>query len=196
MTRIITSVAALGVIGTVALAGQTPPWAENEIGDGAIEFRLSNDEGAALILGCYPEGVVAGFEYRRSLDYSDRATVRSIPGEQLDVQVSHVSDRIVRVGGDGIGMTLGLIRSAARLYVRVSGESAFFNTAGSAQVVGRCLELQEEALRTARPGMAPGDAGGIGWGTGPDGRVPSPNQGPHPRLERQSRNNEDANPPP
>ena len=79
MTRIITSVAALGVIGTVALAGQTPPWAENEIGDGAIEFRLSNDEGAALILACYPGGVLAGFEYPAPLEVAERATVRSIP---------------------------------------------------------------------------------------------------------------------
>jgi hypothetical protein len=63
MTRIITAVAALGVVGTVAVGGQTPQWAENELAGGAIEFRLSNDEGATLILGCYPGGVVAWFEY-------------------------------------------------------------------------------------------------------------------------------------
>ncbi len=171
MTRIITAVAALGVVGTVAVGGQTPQWAENELAGGAIEFRLSNDEGATLILGCYPGGVVAWFEYAAPLKDAERATVRSIPGEQLNVQVSHVSDRVVRVGGGGLEVTLGQVRRAARLYVRVAGESAFFNTAGSGHVVGRCLERQDEANRTA----------------GPDGRVPSPNQNLDPRMERRRR---------
>ena len=104
MTRLITAVVTLGALGTVAVAGQAPQWGEHELGGGAIEYRLSNDEGAALILACYPRGVMAGSEYPALLKYAERATVRGVPGEQL--KVAQLISPIVWSGSTAAGSRL------------------------------------------------------------------------------------------
>ena len=146
MKGLVVAVAALCLVGTAPAAGQDVQWEEIEIDGGGIEFRLRNDDGASIILVCNLAGVVTGFEFPEPLDNPQRATVRGIPGEQQNVAVSVVNDRIVRVDGGGVEVTVRLLRASARLYVRVAGEAQTFSISGSAHVVSRCLERQDAAI--------------------------------------------------
>ncbi len=147
MKKIIATVAALGAVGTLTAAGQVPQWDRRALDGGAVEFRLQNDEGAAIILACHRQGVSAGFEFPSPLEDTERATIRGIPGELQNVAVSRVSDRVVSVTSvQGLDAMLRLLRNTARLQVRVAGERASFNIFGSNTVVSECLEGQEDAI--------------------------------------------------
>ncbi len=147
MKRIIAAIAAVGAVGTSLAAGQGTQWDEIELDGGGMEFRLGNDEGASIILGCHTQGVFAGFEFPEPLKNAEQASVRGVPGDRQNVAVAQVSDKVVRVStGDGIEVTLRLLRNAASFYVRVAGFSETFNTSGSGHVVRRCIERQEDGI--------------------------------------------------
>ena len=136
-------VAMIGVAGWGAVEGQ-PRWETSERTDGQAEFRLHNDEGAAIIIGCRLEGVYVRFEFAEELDNPQRAAVRTVPGERQNVAVTQVSDRVVNVtSGSGISDTFRLLRTGSRLNVRVAGQQAWFDVFGSDSVVSECLEMQE-----------------------------------------------------
>ena len=110
---------------------------------------------------CENDGVVVGFEFPEPLENPERATVRSIPGQRENVPVLPVTDRIVRITGNGIVTALSLIREAAAFHVRVRGASASFSTSGSRHIVDGCFTQQEARFGGA---ITPGDR--AVWGTG------------------------------
>lgn len=63
MRKIIAVVAVL-IAASGAPAAQIV-WNAEDLGGGGAEFRLGNDEGAAIILVCQRVGVSAGFEFPR-----------------------------------------------------------------------------------------------------------------------------------
>lgn len=146
MSRCIAALLAIAVSAAPA-AGQAV-WDERDIGGGGAEFRLGNDEGAAIILACQLAGVSAGFEFPEPLEATGSASVRGVPGERQNIAVAPVSERVVRVTtGRGIEVLLRLLRTTANLYVRAGGARANFEVFGSAPLVTQCLERQDEAIR-------------------------------------------------
>ena len=142
MKSLVATFAALLLFGTSSVIGQAS-WEQNSLQSGAFEYRLTNDDGVVIILACETQGVVAGFEFPEPLDNPSRATIRSIPGGQENVPVTPVSDRVVRITGDGIFTAMRMIRDSSRLFVRMAGESTTFITAGSGHIVSGCLARQE-----------------------------------------------------
>ncbi len=142
MMRLIAAVAVLGTVGTVPAAAQAQ-WDESRLESGTVEFRLRNDDGAAIVLGCRVNGVYTGFEFPEPLEDTERATLRGIPGDRQNVAVARVNERAFRVTGRGIDETLRLLRTSSRLNVRLAGESADFEVFGSRSTVLGCLARQE-----------------------------------------------------
>lgn len=133
---------------SAAPAAAQAVWDERDIGGGGAEFRLGNDEGAAIILACQLGGVSAGFEFPEPLEVTGSASVRGVPGERQNIAVAPVSERVVRVTtGRGIEALLRLLQTTANLYVRAGGARANFEVFGSAPLVTQCLERQDEAIR-------------------------------------------------
>jgi hypothetical protein len=138
----------------LAIAIPAPPaaaqavWDARELDGGGAEFRLGNDEGAAIILACQLGGVSAGFEFPVALEATGSAQVRGVPGERHNVAVAPVNDRVIRVTtGRGIEVLLRLLQNTANLFVRAGGERTSFEVFGSAPLVSQCLERQDEAIR-------------------------------------------------
>ena len=122
-------------------------WDARDLGGGSAEFRLGNDEGAAIILVCQLDGVSAGFEFPGVLDATRSAAIRGVPGERQNVAVAPVNDRVVRLtSGVGLETLLRLLGNTANLFVRAGGERASFEVFGSAPLVSQCLERQDEAI--------------------------------------------------
>ena len=135
---------ALTTVGITPIAGQ-PQWAERALDDGATEFRLSNDEGASIILVCATQGLSAGFAFPTALEFTERASVRGIPGERQNIPVAPLGDRMLQIaGGRGLDFTLGLLREAANLSVRAGGARASFEVFGSGSTVAECVGLIED----------------------------------------------------
>ena len=146
MSRCIAALLAIAV--SAAPAAAQAVWDERDIGGGGAEFRLGNDEGAAIILACQLGGVSAGFEFPEPLEVTGSASVRGVPGERQNIAVAPVSERVVRVTtGRGIEVLLRLLRTTANLYVRAGGARSHFEVFGSAPLVTQCLERQDEAIR-------------------------------------------------
>jgi len=145
--RKIIAVAAVLVATSEAPAAQTV-WDAEDLGAGA-EFRLGNDEGAAIILVCQRAGVSAGFEFPTLPGPADRASIRGLPGgERQNVTVAPVNGHVLRLtSGRGIEVLLQLLRGAPILDVRAGGTRASFQVFGSAPVVRQCLDRQDEELR-------------------------------------------------
>ncbi len=142
------------IAAVVALAAAAAPaaaqavWDARDLGGGSAEFRLGNDEGAVIILVCQLGGISAGFEFPGSLDATESASIRGVPGERQNVAVAPVNDRVLRLtGGRGLETLLRLLRNTPNLYVRAGGERASFEVFGSAPVVSECLERQDEPIR-------------------------------------------------
>ena len=95
-------------------------WEQNRLQSGAFEYRLTNDDGVVIILGCETQGVVVGFEFPEPLDNPSRATIRSIPGAQENVPVTPVSDRVVRITGNGIFTAMRMIRGVSNVWYQDS----------------------------------------------------------------------------
>lgn len=143
MRKIIATVVVLVAVGT-APAGAQPAWETTDLGGGSAQFRLANDDGAALLLVCGLQGVNGGFEFAAPVDAAERATLRAVPGERQNVAVVPVSDRLFQLtGGRGIDTLLQMLRTTANLTVRLSGERAAFAVFGSDSIVSECLQRQE-----------------------------------------------------
>lgn len=146
MSRCIAALLAIAV--SAAPAAAQAVWDARDIGGGGAEFRLGNDEGAAIILACQLGGVSAGFEFPEPLEVTGSASVRGVPGERQNIAVAPVSDRVIRVTtGRGIEVLLRLLGTTANLFVRAGGARANFEVFGSAPLVTQCLERQDEAIR-------------------------------------------------
>ena len=136
-----------GGAGAVVETRQAEGWERIDLQEGATEFRLRNDDGASVILGCQLNGVGMGFEFGEPIDETNRATVRGIPGERHNVAVNPNGDRmVVLAGGRGLDQTLNLLRTSARLSVRAGGGEATFEIFGSESVVNECIGQEEEGV--------------------------------------------------
>lgn len=143
MRKIIAAVVVLVAVG-VASAEAQPAWETTDLGGGTSQFRLANDDGAAILLVCGLQGVNGGFEFAAPVDAAERATLRAVPGERQNVAVVPVSDRLFQLtGGRGIDTLLQMLRTTANLTVRLGGERAAFEVFGSDSVVSECLQRQE-----------------------------------------------------
>lgn len=143
MRKIIATVVVLVAVGAAPAGGQ-PAWETTDLGGGSAQFRLANDDGAALLLVCGLQGVNGGFEFAAPVDAAERATLRAVPGERQNVAVVPVSDRLFQLtGGRGIDTLLQMLRTTANLTVRLSGERAAFAVFGSDSIVSECLQRQE-----------------------------------------------------
>jgi len=147
MLKAMAAVVALATAASPAAAQAV--WDAADLGGGGAEFRLGNDEGAAIILVCQLAGVSAGFEFPGALEATESASIRGVPGERQNVAVAPVNERVVRLStGRGIELLLRLLRSTANLYVRAGGARTTFEVFGSAPLVTQCLERQDEAIPT------------------------------------------------
>lgn len=143
MRKIIATVVVLVAVGAAPARAQ-PAWETTDLGGGSAQFRLANDDGAALLLVCGLQGVNGGFEFAAPVDAAERATLRAVPGERQNVAVVPVSDRLFQLtGGRGIDTLLQMLRTTANLTVRLSGERAAFAVFGSDSIVSECLQRQE-----------------------------------------------------
>ena len=143
MKRIIGVIAVLSMVGAIPAAGQAV-WDETRLESGTYEYRLHNDDGAMIVLGCRVNGVYAGFEFPMALEHTERAMARGIPGERHNLSLTRVNERAFRVTGlAGLDDLLELLRSSSRLIVRLAGETANFEVFGSQPTVTGCLRRQE-----------------------------------------------------
>ncbi len=144
--RKIIAMAAVLVAASEAPAAQAV-WNAADLGGGGAEFRLGNDEGAAIILVCRPAGVSAGFEFPTLPGPADGAAIRGLPGGgRQNVTVAPVNDHVFRLtSGRGLEALLQLLRGAPILDVRAGATRASFQVFGSAPVVRECLEHQDPA---------------------------------------------------
>ena len=144
--RALAAIVAAATLATAAAAAQAV-WDAEDLGGGSAEFRLGNDEGAAIILVCQLDGISAGFEFPGPLDPAQSASIRGVPGERQNIAVAPVNDRVVRLtSGRGLEVLLRLLRSTANLYVRAGGQRATFEVFGSTPLVSQCLQRQDEAI--------------------------------------------------
>ena len=144
MRKVIALVAVL-VAASEAPAAQAV-WNAEDVGGGA-EFRLANDEGAAIILVCQRGGVSAGFEFPSLPGPADDASIRGLPGgDRQNVTVAPVNDHVFRLtSGRGLEALLRLLGGAPILDVRAGAARASFQVFGSAHIVRQCLQRQDPA---------------------------------------------------
>ena len=155
MLKIMVTIASFVALGASPLAQER--WDQIELAPEGMEYRLRNDDGVTMILVCQTDGILAGFEFPDPFDSPGRATIRAIPGQQKNVALTPVSDRIARITGlAGTTVMLALLRDAPRMYVRIEGTSTYFRTAGSEHIVNGCFERQEDIPGGANTvGVAP-----------------------------------------
>ena len=144
--RKIIAVAAVLVATSEAPAAQAV-WNAEDLAGGGAEFRLGNDEGAAIILVCQRGGVSAGFEFPTLAGPADGAAIRGLPGGgRQNVPVAPVNDHVFRLtSGRGLEALLQLLGGAPILDVRAGATRASFQVFGSAPVVRQCLDRQDPA---------------------------------------------------
>lgn len=150
-----TSIIAAAVLAASASAvgAAQAAWQTTDLGGGGAQYRLSNDEGASLLLRCEQGVVSAGFEFPAPVNARGRAVLRAIPGERRNVAVRPVGERLLQLtGGAALDAFLGLLSfpATARLQVRTGGEQASFAVFGSGSVVRECRVRQDRA--PGRPG--------------------------------------------
>ena len=155
MLKLIVTSVSLFAVGASPLAQEL--WDQVDLVPGGMEYSLTNEDGAKIILVCQTDGIVAGFEFPDSLDNPGRASVRAIPGQRQNVPLTPVTDRIVRITGlTGTTFMLALLREAPRMHVRIAGASTIFRTEGSSHIVSGCFERQEDLPGGNTPaGVAP-----------------------------------------
>ena len=144
--RKIIAVAAVLVATSEAPVAQAV-WNAEDLAGGGTEFRLGNDEGAAIILVCQRGGVSAGFEFPTLAGPADGAAIRGLPGGgRQNVPVAPVNDHVFRLtSGRGLEALLQLLGGAPILDVRAGATRASFQVFGSAPVVRQCLDRQDPA---------------------------------------------------
>ena len=97
MTRIVAAV--LLAAGASAVGATQAAWQTTDLGGGGAQYRLSNDEGASLLLRCEQGVVSAGFEFPAPVNARGRAVLRAIPGERRNVAVRPVGERLLQLTG-------------------------------------------------------------------------------------------------
>ena len=120
---------------------------------GEAEYRLSNGEGASLLLRCERGVVSAGFEFPGPVNATGRAFLRAIPGERRNVAVKPVGERLLQLtGGGGLDAFLRLLSlsTTANLQVRAGGEQASFTVFGS-DLIREAFWGQVSGGATGRP---------------------------------------------
>ena len=156
-TRIL-GVALFGVLAgfAVASAGGQAQWDERAL-QGGVEFRLLNDEGAAVVLRCTDQEVHAAFVFTEPIEAARGALVigwltRVEPGRILapsrrrSFPVAQVNDRTVQiVSGPGLRFTLAMLRAAATMHVRTAGRRGSFEVAGSDSMLAHCPGAEERS---------------------------------------------------
>ena len=151
MTRII---AAALLAAVPAVAAAEAAWQTTDLGGGEAEYRLSNGEGASLLLRCERGVVSAGFEFPGPVNATGRAFLRAIPGERRNVAVKPVGERLLQLtGGGALDAFLRLLSlsTTANLQVRAGGEQASFTVFGSDLIVRECRWRQARAPGQPRP---------------------------------------------
>lgn len=151
MRRTFAALAVLGVVAAIAAApanGQQERWDARDLqvagGGGGKEFRLRNDSGSTLILQCLRQAVGAGFEFAEPIEPTQQVTVRGVPGQQRNVAVQPVGDRVLRIAsGRGRDFVLRMLSGAANLSVRASGQREWFEVFGSDTIVSECFLQQQ-----------------------------------------------------
>ena len=145
--RTITALALLGVFataGAVPAAGQAQ-WDELDV-EGGKEFRLANEAGDVILLQCLVRGVGAAIQLAEPIDSARRVTMRGIPGERRNIAVRLAGGYFLSIAsGSGRDFLFRMLRNAARLSVRVSGQEFSFDVFGSDAIVSQCLQQQEGA---------------------------------------------------
>ncbi len=166
------TVAAMVVLGVVAAAaavpaaGQQERWDARELrvagGGKAREFRLRSDNGGStLILQCVPQGAGVGFEFAEPIEPTQRVTVRGVPGQQRNIAVQPVGDRVLRLAsGQGRDFVLRMLRDAASIAVRTSGQRAGFDVFGSDPIVSQCIQQQDSIVNAFNHDVAASVTGG------------------------------------
>ena len=150
MTRII---AAALLAAVPAVAAAQAAWQTTDLGGGEAEYRLSNGEGASLLLRCERGVVSAGFEFPGPVNATGRAFLRAIPGERRNVAVKPVGERLLQLtGGGGLDAFLRLLSlsTTANLQVRAGGEQASFTVFGS-DLIREAFWGQVSGGATGRP---------------------------------------------
>ena len=154
MGKIIVAVV-ISAAGASAVGAAQAAWHTTDLGDGGAEYRLSNDEGASLLLRCGRGVVVAGFEFPAPVNATGRALLRAIPGEQRNVAVRAVGKRLLQLtGATSLDAFLRLLSlpTTANLRVRAGGEQATFRVFGSDSIIRECRQRQ---VRAPGEGSAP-----------------------------------------
>ena len=152
MTRII---AAALLAAVPAVAAAQAAWQTTDLGGGEAEYRLSNGEGASILLRCERGGVSAGFEFPGPVNATGRAFLRAIPGRARNVAVKPVGERLLQLTGrvalDAFLRLLSL-STTVNLQVRAGGEQASFTVFRSDSIIQECRQRQARGAGWRRRG--------------------------------------------
>ena len=145
--RTVTALALLGVFvtaGAVPAAGQAQ-WNVTDV-EGGKEFRLANEAGDVILLQCLVRGVGAAIQLAEPIDSARRVTMRGVPGGRRNITVRPAGGYFLSIAsGSGRDFMFRMLRNAASLSVRVSGQELSFDVFGSDAIVSQCLQQQEGA---------------------------------------------------
>ena len=164
MKKITATLAAFGVLatqGAIPAAGQAQ-WEERPVRGGA-EFRLTNAEGAAIVLRCSDQRVDAGFVLAEPIEAVSGAL---LIGHLSDVQpgwtfaprrshrfsVAQVGERSLQIArGRGLDFTLAMLGSASSIHVRTAGQRASFEVQGIPASLTQCPGAEEIGPAPSHP---------------------------------------------
>ena len=165
-----------------ASAGEPAQWDERPV-QGGVEFRLLNDEGAAIVLRCADQEVHASFVFSEPIEAAKGALVIGQmagvepgrifpPHRRRNFPVAQLNDRTAQiVNGPGLDFTLAMLGAAANMHVRTAGRRASFEVAGSDSMLAQCPGAVGRSPATFGWPRAPGH---IGDALGPVPRDMSP----------------------
>ena len=162
-----TSIAALVVFGALATLGTVPAagqaqWGERPV-QGGVEFRLTNAEGAAIVLRCSDQGVDAGFVLAEPIAEVSGAMVTGLlsdryPGWTTMPRKSHrfpvvrIDERSVQVArGRGLDFTWAMLAAASSIHVRTAGQRASFDVPGIDSILPQCRGAEELGFAPRHP---------------------------------------------
>lgn len=145
--RTVTALALLGVfatVGAVPAAGQAQ-WNVTDV-EGGKEFRLFHESGAAILLQCLTRGTGAAIQLVEPVE-TGRVTMRGVPGGRRNIAVRQQAGGyfLSIASGSGRDFLFRMLRNAAGLSIRVSGQEFSFDVFGSDAIVRQCLQQQEGA---------------------------------------------------
>ena len=164
MKRIIATLSAFGVLatlGAIPAAGQAR-WEERPV-RGGVEFRLTNAEGAAIVLRCSDQRVDAGFVLAEPIEAVSGALLignlsHLRPGSSVAPRRSHrfpvaqVGERTTQIArGRGLDFTLAMLGVASSIHVRTAGQRASFEVPGLPASLAQCPGTEEIGPAPSHP---------------------------------------------